>query len=70
MFLRMNERLTSGVQDELLDLLRLRSLKPEKAWLLYNNKITSVKEVNEANPDSLMDILRGGEGFLSRKKQY
>jgi len=37
---------------------------------LFNNEIRTVKEVHEASPDILIEILKGGEGFLSRKKKY
>ena len=57
LFLRMNERLTMGVQEELLDLMKIQSLKPEKARILFNSDIKSPEDVNYASLEKLVTIL-------------
>ena len=64
LFSRMNQRFNMGVQDELLELWRIRSLKPEKARILFNAKITTIEELKDRSHDELFKILMDGECYL------
>ena len=57
LFMRMNERLTMGVQEELFDLMKIQSLKAEKARILFNSGIKSPEDVSEISSEKLVAIL-------------
>ena len=45
LFLRINEKINWCVKEELLDLMQMASLRPERARALYNSGLTSVESV-------------------------
>lgn len=63
----MNERLNMGVQEELLDLMTIHSLKPEKARILYDAGITTPEELHRTSQSQILKILEEGECFMSKK---
>ena len=45
LFLRISEKINWQVKDELLDLMQLPSLRPERARTLYQSGLTTVEEL-------------------------
>jgi len=70
LFMRMNERLTMGVQEELLEIMQIQSLKPEKARILYESGISTLEDVNSTSHEKIFKILMDGECFMSRKNAF
>ncbi|CAI2371341.1 unnamed protein product [Moneuplotes crassus] len=70
LFLRINERLNMEVQEELLELMQIKSLKSEKARILYNAGITDPETVHHTSADKLLKIIQEGECFMSKKSNF
>jgi len=52
LFLRISEKINWQVKEELLDLMQIPSLRPERARVLYNNEYKTVEDVaNKCRPD-------------------
>ena len=69
LFLRINEKLTWCVKDELLDLMSLPSLRPERARALYNAGLQSVEQVSkDSTIEGLVKIFAKNDGFVSHRK--
>lgn len=65
---RINEKLSWAVKEELLDLMQLPSLKPERARCLYISGIQAVKDILNYDPDQLVRIFNKHESFQSHRK--
>lgn len=70
LLIRMNERLNVGVQEELLELMQIRSLKPEKARILFNANVRTPEMLNELKVEDLAKILSDGEWFMSKQRSF
>ena len=59
-----------GVQEELLEIMQIQSLKPEKARILYESGISTLEDVNSTSHEKIFKILMDGECFMSRKNAF
>ena len=69
LFLRINEKINWCVKEELLDLMQMSSLRPERARALYNAGLTSVELVaTEGTIEGMVRIFSQNDGFISHRK--
>ena len=68
LFVRINEKINWQVQDELLELMQIPSLRPERARALYRNGITSLELVTQNSARELVDIFVKADGFVSHRQ--
>ena len=69
LFLRINEKINWCVKEELLDLMQLGSLRPERARALYNSGLQSVENVaREGTIEGMVKVFQMNDGFISHRK--
>ncbi len=69
LFLRINEKINWCVKEELLDLMQISSLRPERARALYNSGLQSVEQVSqEGTIEGMVRIFQDNDGFMSHRK--
>ena len=68
LFLRISEKINWQVKDELLDLMQLPSLRPERARTLYQSGLTTVEElVSKSSVDQLVQLFVKNDGFVTHR---
>lgn len=69
LFLRINEKITWCVKEELLDLMQLPSLRPERARALYNEGFDTVDCLaRDASTEAIVSVFAKNDGFTSHRK--
>ena len=68
LFMRINEKINWQVQDELLELMQIPSLRPERARSLYKQGITTLEMVKDQSAKKLVDIFIKADGFISHRQ--
>lgn len=69
LFLRISEKINWQVKEELLDLMQIPSLRPERARVLYNNEYKTVEDVaNKCRPDLMVKIFAKNDGFVTHRQ--
>ena len=69
LFMRVTERINWQVKEELLDLMQLPSLRPDRARTLYSNGLLTVDSVAEcASVDSLVKMFVRADGFVTHRE--
>lgn len=69
LFLRVNEKISWCVKEELLDLMQLTSLRPERARALYNAGLQSVESIaKESTIEGMVQIFQTNDGFMSHRR--
>ncbi|TNV86103.1 hypothetical protein FGO68_gene147 [Halteria grandinella] len=69
LFLRINEKINWCVKEELLDLMQIQSLRPERARALYNANLQSVESVaKDGSIEGMVQIFSMNDGFISHRK--
>jgi len=69
LFMRISEKINWQVKDELLDLMQVPSLRPERARALYQEDITTVAKICELNSvHALVKVFQRKDGFVSHRK--
>ena len=67
--MRICEKINWQVKEELLDLMQIQSLRPERARSLYENNLETVESV--ANSNSVQDLVKiwaKNDGFVTHRK--
>lgn len=68
LFLRISEKINWQVKDELLDLMQLPSLRPERARTLYQSGLTTVEElVSKSTVEHLVQLFVKNDGFVTHR---
>ena len=62
------ERLSKGVREELLPLIKLKGIGRVRARKLFNNKIKSVKDVKSVDISTLVSLIGEGIAFSIKKQ--
>mmetsp|Transcript_14559 Transcript_14559/g.19724 ORF Transcript_14559/g.19724 Transcript_14559/m.19724 type:complete len:192 (+) Transcript_14559:882-1457(+) len=68
LFMRINERINWQVQDELLNLMQIPSLRPERARSLFRAGITSQQQVVLHSAKQIVEVFIKADGFVSHRK--
>ena len=67
--MRINEKMSAQAKEEILDLLQIPSLRPERARLLFDAGYDTVEQVSKIeNDQTLVKLFMRAEGFKSHKK--
>lgn len=69
LFQRINEKLQTTVKEELLNLMQLPSLRPEKARVLYLKGIKTTNDVLNAKIGDIVESFDKVESYQSMRKQ-
>lgn len=69
LFMRINEKINWCVKEELLELMQIQSLRPERARALYNAGLQTVENIaKEASIEGMVQIFQMNDGFISHRK--
>jgi hypothetical protein len=69
LFMRICEKINWQVKEELLDLMQIQSLRPERARSLYENNLETVESVADSNSvQDLVKIWAKNDGFVTHRK--
>lgn len=69
LFLRISDKINWQVKEDLLELMQISSLRPERARALFVAGYTTVQEVAAiTDVSSLVDLFLKSEGFRSHRK--
>lgn len=69
LFMRINEKINWQVKEELLDLMQISALRPDRARSLFRNGIESVESVAKTeSPQDLVKIFMESDGFVSHRR--
>lgn len=69
LFLRISEKINWQVKEELLDLMQIPSLRPERARSLYESSIQTVESIVDLDSvDKLVKIFAKNDGFVTHRK--
>jgi DNA polymerase theta len=69
LFLRISDKINWQVKEELLDLMQIPSLRPERARSLYEADFKTVESIVEMNsPDQMVKIFAKNDGFITHRK--
>ncbi len=69
LFMRINEKINWCVKEELLDLMQIPSLRPERARALFNAGLQTVEAVaKEGTIEGMVKIFQLNDGFVSHRK--
>ena len=69
LFMRITEKINWQVKEELLDLMQLPSLRPERARTMYSNGITTVEQLAQGcSAEQLVKLFSKNEGFVTHRE--
>lgn len=69
LFMRINEKLNWCVKEELMDLMQLPSLRPERARALYLQGVKTVDAICKLKSiDDIVKCFNKAEGFQSHRR--
>lgn len=67
--MRITEKINWQVKEELMDLMKLPSLRPERARILYQNGIQNVEAIAQTcSVDQLVKMFVKAEGFVTHRE--
>ena len=69
LFLRISDKINWQVKEDLLELMQIPSLRPERARALYAADITTIEKVTEVREvHQLVSVFMKGDGFVSHRR--
>ena len=69
LFLRISEKINWQVKEDLLELMQIPSLRPERARSLYDANYQTVESIAEIqHADKLVKIFAKNDGFVTHRK--
>jgi len=69
LFLRISEKINWQVKEELLDLMQIPSLRPERARVLYNADFRSIEDVaSNCRADNMVKLFAKNDGFVTHRQ--